>query len=466
MSNIRLKDNCTIDGLVGIGTNSPAGTLDILTGSTVSDMQIVFKEDSSNIQSMVFREGDVDYFSIQHDGSDTTPNNLLKIRSADGSDGTLDVDIMTFKQNGNVGIGTTTIPHGGVGYAMLALEGANADAAGPHVQITTASDDYPLFQQLNYHHDNISLNFDSYYDGGWKSSDLGSNFQIYKISNLMKIRYDSGVTAGSVITWNTGIVLDTSGKVGIGTTPTYKFVVSGETELAGHLRDSDGSQGLNGQGVSRDGGGILWADILIPFTGKHRAQPIDDTMANYSSSIDDLVGKIVVAKNGFHSKPDVSGSAAIRIDDAWTDIAIANKYKDKTVYGVISSIDKQRKIDDSKIDMTEYASGSDYHPCVITGSDGLAVYDEWMEINSIGEGAVWVIDVSGSFENGDYITTSAVNGYGTKQDDDVHHNYTLGKITMDCDFDLNASASYNCVEFEWSGSTYRRSFVGCTYHCG
>ena len=72
---------------------------------------------------------------------------------------------------------------------------------------------------------------------------------------------------------------------------------------------------------------------------------------------------------------------------------------------------------------------------------------------------------SGNLENGDYITTCEIPGLGMKQDDDLLHNYTVAKITQDCDFRINAS-NYNVVEFEYSGSTYRKAFVGCTYHCG
>ena len=86
-------------------------------------------------------------------------------------------------------------------------------------------------------------------------------------------------------------------------------------------------------------------------------------------------------------------------------------------------------------------------------------------VNSLGEGAIWITNCSGSLENGDYITTSPILGLGMKQDDDLLHNYTVAKITQDCDFRIN-STKFNCVEFEWSGSTYRKAFVGCTYHCG
>ena len=60
--------------------------------------------------------------------------------------------------------------------------------------------------------------------------------------------------------------------------------------------------------------------------------------------------------------------------------------------------------------------------------------DTRVYINSVGEGAVWVTDINGPLESGDYITTSNVAGYGMRQEDDILHNYTVAKITMDCDF--------------------------------
>jgi hypothetical protein len=75
------------------------------------------------------------------------------------------------------------------------------------------------------------LNFDSYYDGQWRSSDAGSNFQIYKLSDKFQIRYDSGKAAGSAIPWNTGLVMNTSGNVGIGTdSPGAKLEISGKDD--------------------------------------------------------------------------------------------------------------------------------------------------------------------------------------------------------------------------------------------
>jgi hypothetical protein len=55
----------------------------------------------------------------------------------------------------------------------------------------------------------------------------------------------------------------------------------------------------------------------------------------------------------------------------------------------------------------------------------------------LGEGGVWVSDQNGCLNNGDYITTSDIPGYGMKQDTQMMMNYTVAKITMDCNFNPN-----------------------------
>jgi len=135
---------------------------------------------------------------------------------------------------GNVGIGTTS--PGSVAPGKLELYGTASNAAGPHLVATTSTDTYPVFQQLNWTHDNIGLSFDSYYNGAWISSDAGSNFQIYKITDLLKFTYDSGVATGSTITWNSGIVLNTSGNVGIGTTNPLALLQIGDNTGSPNLR--------------------------------------------------------------------------------------------------------------------------------------------------------------------------------------------------------------------------------------
>lgn len=123
-------------------------------------------------------------------------------------------DQVTITSVGGAGFGTLTIPHGGVGYAKIAIEGANVSSLGPHVQFTTAADNYPIVQILPYGHDDINIGFDAYYDGTWRSSDPGSSYRIKKGDGVdfFKIQYDVAA-AGAAITWNDGIVLDITGGV-------------------------------------------------------------------------------------------------------------------------------------------------------------------------------------------------------------------------------------------------------------
>jgi hypothetical protein len=121
---------------------------------------------------------------------------------------------------GKLGLGTGAIPHGGVGYAKLAVDGANAHADGPHVQFTTFLDDHPVLQMLNWTHDNISLNFDAYWAAAWLSSSASNNFQITKNAGALNFKYSGAVAAGGAITWSNGIVMDGGGRVGMGAVPT------------------------------------------------------------------------------------------------------------------------------------------------------------------------------------------------------------------------------------------------------
>jgi hypothetical protein len=148
-----------------------------------------------------------------------------------------------------------------------------------------------------------------------------------------------------------------------------------------------------------------------------------------------------------------SGSAEISINEALPLVELSTKRNQKSVFGVISDHEDPNEI------------SRDY----VVGNWG-SVYekmqnDDRLIINSLGEGAIWICNVNGNLQNGDYVTSCEVPGYGMKQDDDILHNYTAAKITCDCDFSLDSTV-YRCEEFQHEGKTYRRAFVGCTYHCG
>ena len=93
---------------------------------------------------------------------------------------------------------------------------------------------------------------------------------------------------------------------------------------------------------------------------------------------------------------------------------------DKTCFGVISASEDPEE-------------RSDVYGNFVTPFDK-EKGDTRVFINSVGEGAIWVVNTNGSLEAGDYITTSNVAGYGQKQEGAGLMNYTVAKITMDCDF--------------------------------
>ena len=122
----------------------------------------------------------------------------------------------------------------------------------------------------------------------------------------------------------------------------------------------------------------------------------------------------------------------ISIEDAIPVVALSRKKKDKRVFGVLGA------------------------PKRNTNNPNRLI------VNSVGEGAICVANTNGNIENGDYLQSSDLLGYGEKQDDDILHNYTIAKSTIDCNFELD-SPYYQCHEIE---NGIRVAFIACSYHCG
>ena len=73
-------------------------------------------------------------------------------------------------------------------------------------------------------------------------------------------------------------------------------------------------------------------------------------------------------------------------------------------------------------------------------------------------------NINGNLENGDYICTSSIMGFGMFQNSAFRMNYTVAKITCDCFFDID-SPIYKCLEFTHNNLNLRKAFVGCVYCC-
>jgi hypothetical protein len=231
------------------------------------------------------------------------------------------------------------------------------------------------------------------------------------------------------------------------------------------------------------------SDSRVNFTGQHRTfiKDIPFTQA------EELEGLIVSADNNKYIKMSggiEAGSNAITTNESLPVVSLSTEVKDKKCFGVISASEDPE-------------TRQEVHGNFVSDQEK-ELGDTRVYINSVGEGAIWVVNTNGSLESGDYITTSNVAGYGQKQDSESLKNYTVAKITMDCDFDpvtqplqvikkdehgVNVLDEHGQLQWEdhptetekaykiryldatgvqtdEANAVHTAAFVGVTYHCG
>ena len=144
------------------------------------------------------------------------------------------------------------------------------------------------------------------------------------------------------------------------------------------------------------------------FTGFHRVFTEDEKFNKEEPQKfkDDYIGRLVVSigkiatdlknNNNLEEEWEIKyDKEGITIEDALPMIELTRKRKDKRVFGVLGSPNRNN----SRL--------------------------ERLVVNSVGEGGIWVCNSNGNIENGDYITSSNYLGYGEKQDDDLFHNFIV-----------------------------------------
>ena len=191
------------------------------------------------------------------------------------------------------------------------------------------------------------------------------------------------------------------------------------TSSNGH---SDTPPALEVSGGATFGGSVQTAGVVLTFTGSHMAKIISPL--NYEPFYTNNNNYNYTFKPGLIVS--VSNSTRIDINNSEFTTVLSNKLNDSTVFGVISS----------HTDSNNYI------------------------INSLGEGAIWVSNITGEIQNGDYISTSTILGYGCKQYTTTLHNYTVAKCCSIIDW--NSISTYIIS----NNQQYKIAFVACTYHCG
>ena len=173
--------------------------------------------------------------------------------------------------------------------------------------------------------------------------------------------------------------------------------------------------------------------VYTNFTGIHHCRA-----ANSDIYDDKYTGYIVSASeqqfagmNSTYSPTNIAKHFDTNSWDFLPVIALSSKACDKSVFGVIAKVEGNDKDERNEI------SGNFLFP--IEKKE----YDRRLHIAGSGEGGIWVCDYNGILQSGDFITTSPISGIGMKQDNDVVCNYTVGKITMDCDFEPNSIFTSN-----------------------
>jgi hypothetical protein len=163
--------------------------------------------------------------------------------------------------------------------------------------------------------------------------------------------------------------------------------------------------------------GYLQADTNITnisFTGQHRCQ--------FGCMVPaDCSGLIVIASDRIIN---LNGSTRPTINEALPVVMLAQKARDKRVYGVISGNE-------------DFVDGNRSHETGMLTSfiKAFGNNDQRAFVNSLGEGGIWVVNTNGPIESGDFIESSDVPGYGQKSDD-ILHNYTVAKACSGCSFSL------------------------------
>ena len=462
-SNVHLA---TSTNKVGIGTVSPATYLhlsaknsdpgateddDVGSHNLVEYLRFTSTSDSGDINAISagFKLGEGDTTSSPVGRLDICANSYADGDNLYGS--TPDVTVATFLGSGNVGIGVTSPDH------KLEVSGtfrASGYVSTPYLYRSSHNSGYMVGSYNSVGANNFNVN--PIYTIGSNYMPTGDN----AIGNMYGIGY-SHSNFTNLLNGGWGLYVAADGDVRIGLCGTNGRIKAGGAVYVGTLGLDAGATGnqrknlfiqstYNGntsanygwwlgtqnQGLSSTDNDLYFTVVrnglykecgvmldqgsgTLNFTGQHRTF-VKDTPTN---QLVDKEGLIVSADQNEFVKMSggvVCGNEAITVNESLPLVSLATKANDKKCFGVLSTTEDpetRKEVHGNFVSNMQKEEG-----------------DTRVYVNSVGEGAVWVTNINGTLESGDYITTSNVSGYGMKQNDDILHNYTVAKILMDCDF--------------------------------
>ena len=195
---------------VGVGTSSPSGlgqrSLNVKAPAS-SGADLTIEADNGNNFGVFFSGATTnDPFSIYS-------NTGFKFATASDKNATGFVERFRLSADGNAGLGSTATNAYNSAHRALELGSRGANIAG-------RTDSDTIYVNANaYQHT----------DGNWKYDSTDEASQYYQTGGTHNWRRAASGTAGTNITWTTQAVLDASGIMGLGVTPTSGW--SGRTAL-------------------------------------------------------------------------------------------------------------------------------------------------------------------------------------------------------------------------------------------
>ena len=409
----------TVTGNVGIGTDNPTESLQIYRDGTDPTYIWTVSNNASRRAGIIFGENPVDKnVFIEYDGTGSGDGNYLAFYSGVSGWVGKGNGLNYVPSTGHVGIGTSapenTLHLRGNNDILYLQKTVNGGGAGiKFTSIVPADGSAPnQFGYLRYYHQ------DSQSFGTGNCFRLSSNqsTETLALGGALHVGVD-GKDAGDAGNHRKNFFIQST--YNGNTSQNYGWWMGAQDQGLSST-DNDLYFSVVRNGTIKECAAIIdQNNSTINFTGQHRTF-VKDTPTN---QLDTKEGLIVSADQNEFVKMSggvAYGKDAITINESLPVVSLSTKSNDKKCFGVLSTTE------DPETRKEVYGNFAS----TMRKEEG----DTRVYVNSVGEGAIWVVNTNGTLESGDYITTSNVAGYGMKQDDDILHNYTVAKILMDCDF--------------------------------